>query len=53
MLLNGAIAACRHAVDLIDNKPYSIPLSDTERRLIEIAGQLIESLGCSTLSDAL
>jgi hypothetical protein len=53
MLLNDAIAACRHAIDLIDNKPYSIPLSDPERKLIEIAGQLIESLGCSTLSDAL
>ena len=53
MLLNGAVAACRHAIDLIDNKQYSIPLSDTERKLIEITGQLIESLGCSTLSDAL
>jgi hypothetical protein len=52
MLLNDTIAACRHAIDLIDNKPYSIPLSDTERKLIEIAGQLIESLCCSTLPNA-
>lgn len=53
MLLNDSIAACRHAIDLIDNKQYSIPLSDTEHKLIEITGQLIESLYCSTLSDAL
>lgn len=53
IILNDAIAACRHAIDLIDNKPYSIPLSDAEHKLIEITGQLIESLRCSTLSDAL
>jgi hypothetical protein len=53
MTLNGAISACLHAVDLIDNKPYCAPLSDTERKLIEITGELITSLCYSTRSDAL
>jgi hypothetical protein len=48
MLLNDVVAACCHAVDLIDSKPFCSPLSDTERKLIEIAGELIASIKCST-----
>ena len=53
MLLRDTIAACNHAHDLIDKKPYSIPLSDTERKLIEITSELIDSVNCSTRSEAL
>jgi hypothetical protein len=51
-LLNDAISACHHAADLIGNKPFCDPLSDAERKLIEIVGELVCSLNCSTLSDA-